>query len=742
MAEFAPENLPSELRQLTHAEREYHRDLVVRNIDLVIDIFASEAIRRSTRFPVGCPEATPEILSRKRKSKGANEKFPCHFEQFAVSIHGERGCCADPLKGSDDPLDAVAAVCLASNERPPSTRYYDHQWRKLISNLRQKVGSWEEIASLAHSELINLLIEFSGGSGFNKQRGYRLISLLDEIKTSELVDCMSLANLPRLNYHRLAEFLSGLSGISESDAWWLLLTAFEKPVWPATPQTDILLCSLGILPERDYANTGARRKLVEETFSDRRLPVLHRVLSAHAIRAQGEPCKSDCPARKFLLPYRIRKQAEPNDSSQPVVVDLFSGAGGFSAGMKAAGFHVRYAVDQSVHATDTYRLNHPEIPHLAIRTEDIRKTADSGFFKNIGEHIDIVVGGPPCQALSSAGYRSRLSKVEEYSVLEDPRATLYKNFIDIVEQIGPDIIVMENVEGMVYEIGETGIEVAELALEGLSEIGYEATVNLIDCSDYGLPQKRKRVIIFGVREDSDAFDMSPGEIYEEFVTGRTDSTPSIRQALSGLPRLKRGEGGSVVPRQIPGPKSEFFKNANLQGDLGFVYNHRAREHPKPKDRELFDEVLEPGMDSADVIHGTEHGDLIDYDIGTVENPRFTDKYRMLDWDAPSPTIVAHLRKDGNGFILPDYHDYYTRSTSEPCNERNRGITPREAARIQSFPDDFVFLGSFTNWYEQVGNAVPPYIAEQIGRAIKRELIVEKPASTTAQDSQATVESDD
>lgn len=742
LAEFAPENLPSELRQLTHAEREYHRDLVIRNIDFVIDIFTSESVRESRRFPVGCPEATPVILCRKRDSKGGGEKFPCQFEQFAESIDGEGGCCADPLRGSDDPLDAVAAVCLATNERPPSTRYHDHQWRKLIGDLRAKVGSWEEIANLEHSELINLLVEISGGSSFNHQRGSRLSSLLKEIEDSELVDGISLANLPRLEYNRLAVFLSGLSGISESDAWWLLLTAFEKPVWPASPQTDILLCSLGIITKKDYASAVVRRKLVEETFSDRRLPVLHRVLSAHAIRAGGEPCRSDCPARKFLLPYRIRKQAEPTDSSQLVVVDLFSGAGGFSAGMKAAGFRVRYAVDQSFHATDTYRLNHPEIPHQAIRTEDIQKTVDSGFFENIAENIDIVVGGPPCQALSNAGYRSRLSNVKEYNVLEDPRTTLYQSYIDLVGDIGPDVIVMENVEGMVYEIGETGVEVAELVLEGLSEIGYEATVNLVDCSDYGLPQKRKRVMIVGVREDSNAIKTGPEDMVEEFFMGKTDSTPSIRQALSGLPRIKRGEGGSVVPRQIPGPRSEFFKNADLEGDVGFVYNHQAREHPKPKDRKLFDEVMEPGMDSADVIHGTEHGDLIDYNIGTVENPRFTDKYRMLDWNEPSPTIVAHLSKDSNGFILPDYHSYYTRSTSDPCNERNRGITPREAARIQSFSDDFVFLGSFTNWYEQIGNAVPPYIAEQIGRAIARKLIKEKPASTTAQISQETVESDD
>ncbi|WP_440009021.1 DNA cytosine methyltransferase [Halomicrococcus sp. SG-WS-1] len=742
LAEFVPENLPSELRQVTDAEREHHRDLVVRNIDIVIDFFAAESIREQRNLPVGCPSATPEILSRKRSSGEQGNKFPCRFEQFAELPDGEGECCGDPLCGSNDPLDAVAAVCLATNGRPPSARYREHRWRELVSGLRTDVGDWDEIAALRKAELLNVLGSLCGESGFNRERGIRLFSLLQQIDDSERTAGVSLTDLPKLQYEHLADFLSGLPGISESDAWWLLLTAFEKRVWPTSPRTDILLCSLGILPLEKYSRGESRRKLVEETFSDRRLPVLHRVLSAHAIRAGGESCGSACPVRKFLLPYRIRKQNEPNDSSLPVVVDLFSGAGGFSTGMKAAGFDVRYAVDQSVHATDTYRLNHSEIPHQAVRTEDIQETVDSGFFENTEEDIDVVVGGPPCQALSLAGYRSRLSNEEEYSVLDDPRATLYQSYIDVVDDIGPEVIVIENVEGMVYEIEDTGIEVAELVLKGLAEIGYEATVNLVDCSDYGLPQDRNRVIIFGVREDSESLTLDPEDVLEEFITGRTDSTPTIRQALSGLPRLKRGEGGNVVPRQIPGPKSEFFQNADLEGDVGFVYNHQAREHPKPKDRKLFDEVMEPGMDSADVIHGSEHGDLIDYDIGTEDNPRFTDKYRMLEWDEPCPTIVAHLRKDANSFILPDYHEYYTQSIKDPCNKRNRGITPREAARIQSFPDDFVFLGSFTDWYEQIGNAVPPYIAEQIGRAIAQKLTTEKSASTTAQNSQAPAESDD
>jgi DNA (cytosine-5)-methyltransferase 1 len=138
-----------------------------------------------------------------------------------------------------------------------------------------------------------------------------------------------------------------------------------------------------------------------------------------------------------------------------------------------------------------------------------------------------------------------------------------------------------------------------------------------------------------------------------------------------------------------------------------------------KDRKLFSDVMEPGDTGWDIKYGTEYGHLIEYNVGTEEEPAFKDKYRMLRWDEPAPTIVAHLQKDANSFILPDYYEYAQPDESKQDGRRSRGITPREAARVQSFPDSYVFLGSFTGQFRQIGNAVPPLLGEELASVVAR-----------------------
>jgi DNA (cytosine-5)-methyltransferase 1 len=158
-----------------------------------------------------------------------------------------------------------------------------------------------------------------------------------------------------------------------------------------------------------------------------------------------------------------------------------------------------------------------------------------------------------------------------------------------------------------------------------------------------------------------------------------------------------------------------------------------------KDQQLFSEVMEPGDTGWDVKYGTEYGHLIEYNVGTEDNPAFKDKYRMLNWDQPSPTIVAHLAKDGNNFILPDYYKYAQLDSEKQDSRRSRGITPREAARLQSFPDSYVFLGPFTSQFRQIGNAVPPKLGEVIASVLGEYLV---PAPAQATDGQQVVAGSD
>jgi DNA (cytosine-5)-methyltransferase 1 len=334
--------------------------------------------------------------------------------------------------------------------------------------------------------------------------------------------------------------------------------------------------------------------------------------------------------------------------------------------------------------------------------------------------------------------------------LEDDRTELYEEYIEVVEELRPKALVMENVEGMVSEIDNTDTKVGDLVIDALESIGaddrgYVCDYKLIDCAEYGIPQHRERVIILGVREDLvDKLDGSvPEDLFNMLSACAPEDEVDLKQALSGLPKLRRGEGGTTVPDRVRGSRSRYVDVHNLDAGTSISFNHQAREHPMKKDQILFDEALEPGDTGWDVKYAKdgEYADLIEYDVGTEENPRFKDKYRMLEWDEPAPTVVAHLAKDANNFVLPAYYAHASGVSGEPDHKRNRGITPREAARLQSFPDDYVFVGSFTSWFRQIGNAVPPLLGKQIATTLKPYVQAEK-ASQTAQIQRERVSTDD
>jgi DNA (cytosine-5)-methyltransferase 1 len=373
----------------------------------------------------------------------------------------------------------------------------------------------------------------------------------------------------------------------------------------------------------------------------------------------------------------------------------------------------------------------------------MKELVESETFTDFEHSVDVVIGGPPCQAISVAGYRSRRAKDDDYSVLEDNRTKLYQEYIAAIQSLEPEVILMENVEGLISTVGDSDIRISDLVLDSLNDIGYNAEYRLINCSEYGLPQERNRVFILGIKNETDTSSSVVSSLLNTIFENSSEEEYTLRQALAGLPHIERGEGGRVTVGKTSGPRGEYVNKNNINNNSRLVFNHQAREHPKNRDRKLFDEALEPGQTSWDVIQNPEYEHLVEYDLGTEDNPRFKDKYRMLDWESKSPTVVAHLEKDANSFILPDYHRYYTHTQTETNDSRNRGITPREAARLQSFPDDFIFLGAFTNWFVQIGNAVPPIIAEQIGDGIHHVLSEHiSKGETRAKITTASVDSDD
>lgn len=720
-------SLPSVLSEAPDDELELHREFVYRHVDFLIDVLTAEQHHQHWYHPTGCPTSTSETLARRRKG---GEKYPCRYRNLttaSVSAGSDSACdCGDPLADNDDPLDTVAAVAIARDDRSPGQRYFDHEERELIAQIRRNTGSWGKIAALSRDDLRKELEEATTRAGIGEHRVDRLSELLDSVADCSKTEGVTLEDIHGMQYSAFCDLLTSFPGISRSDAWWLLLVAFDKPIWPSGSFVDGLLCSLGLLNHSQFKDSAERRSDLEERLTDRQIAPLHRALAGHAIKGDIDACSKHCEIRCFLLSHRLRKQSQQQEGS--VVIDLFSGAGGISLGFDRAGCSIDWAIDNDQDATDTYRLNHPEIPHQDVVCNDIRGAIESGAIEDIKRTPDIVVGGPPCQSLSQAGYRSRRANDDDYSILDDARTSLYTQYVKFVEELRPKVIVMENVEGMVNEVKDTGIKVADLVIDSLESIGeadsgYVCNYRLLDCSDFGIPQKRERVIILGVREDLAADREDLDDMFNRFSEISPKGNYDLQQALSGLPRIKRGEGGRVVTGIPPGSRSQYVSHADLDDGTALCFNHQAREHPMEKDQTLFDEALVPGGTGWDVKYDKdgEYSDLIEYDVGTEENPRFRDKYRMLCWDEPSPTIVAHLAKDANGFVLPDYYEHVNTAFGEPDNRRNRGITPREAARIQSFPDEYIFLGSFTSWFRQIGNAIPPLLGERIALTIQEYL---------------------
>jgi DNA (cytosine-5)-methyltransferase 1 len=729
-------DLPGELLRVGKDERDHHRELVLRHIDFLTELLVADHELRHWTPATGCPYSTPATVARKRKKQGS---FSCVYSN--VDRYGENNTperrfsspciCDDPISGSNDPLDAVAATCLGTKTDTIVERYVDRRWRSVINLLRENIGPWKEIHELSENDL-TAAVENAKGGPVATERVERLYQLVEAVANDDRFNGVSLSGIPPRSYEHFQSLLNELPGISEQDGWWLLLTAFDKPVFPSDPDIDRLLCDLGLLSPQQIESQN-RHKNLEDRLTDRQVPALHRALGGHAARNVAHFGSDDDELRKFSLTHRFRQQQSlPKNEEQPVAVDLFAGAGGISHGLLNAGYDIKLAVDHDRSATDSYRLNHPQIPHSRVKCMDIDQLLERADWPEmLSASPDIIVGGPPCQSLSVAGYRSRRADDSNYSIRDDPRTTLYSRYLQAVRDLRPKAIVLENVEGMASEIEDTDYRVVDQIIEDLEKNGpdqgpgYAVDFQTVDCSDYDIPQSRDRIIVFGVRRDLARDGASPNKFFEALDSrSDVDHSFSLKQGLSGLPRLSWDEGGDIVLGKSRGKPSNYVSENNINSGTEISFNHKAREHPMQKDRKLF-ELMDPGDTGWYMKYKKDGGrwsHLIEYEVGTEENPAFTDKYRMIHWDEPAPTVVAHLAKDANNYILPDYFEYANPDPKRAKPSQNRGVTPREAARLQSFPDDYIFLGPFTSQFRQIGNAVPPVLARYIGDVLKESVL--------------------
>lgn len=384
-------------------------------------------------------------------------------------------------------------------------------------------------------------------------------------------------------------------------------------------------------------------------------------------------------------------------------IDLFAGAGGLSEGLSEAGFHCVFANEIVPTYSITYRLNHvgTTVCTADIRTIDANETmAELGLKR--GE-LDLIAGGPPCQGFSiNAPVRSN----------SDSRNHLFKEFLRFVNTFAPRAILIENVPGLVsFEKGAT----LHAILDSLAELGYGADVHILGAAYYGVPQMRWRTIILGLRNAEIPQEAFPSPIYHapirpNFATnfngrqlvklptseGMANFT-TVCEAIGDLPRLKSGEKGAKVKPYACEPFSDYQRHCR-RGSTG-VYNHEApRLSPINIERMRY---IKPGGNWTDIPDN-----LLPKGMQTARKSDHTMRYGRVRPDGLASTILTKCDPHWGAYFHYD---------------QERSFTVREAARIQSFPDSFVFSGTIAEQFAQVGNAVPPLLARAIGISLQQFL---------------------
>ena len=396
---------------------------------------------------------------------------------------------------------------------------------------------------------------------------------------------------------------------------------------------------------------------------------------------------------------RHELQKKEKKDKDITLVDMFCGAGGLSLGFIHEGCRVIFANDVDELCMETYKYNHPETPVNAMKCEDIRNFVGK-IDEYITEDVDIVIGGPPCQGFSSANKHHR--------VINDPRNELYKYYIKVVESLAPKIVVMENVRGML-KVADQVVEDYEtiIAKKSGKEYSYSIAYRLLNSADFKVAQSRERLIYIALRNDIvETSGQTPENIFERIErTNAGNAVYNLSSALEGVRELEPPEtmgvgeldteeaGRKIDVNRFNGLENEYLQLINDNREMNLVLNHKAR-YCSPVNHEIY-RRLNQGDDATN----EKIADIFPY---AHRNDKFKDKYFRLHADRPCRTITAHLRADCHSHIHP---------------VEARTLTPREAARVQSFPDDYLFLGPYLKTYIQIGNAVPPLMARGIAKTL-------------------------
>jgi DNA (cytosine-5)-methyltransferase 1 len=400
-----------------------------------------------------------------------------------------------------------------------------------------------------------------------------------------------------------------------------------------------------------------------------------------------------CADEQAFLSYAARLRAE----GAHLAADLFSGGGGLSLGLEAAGYRVVLAADKDAEAVETHRHH---FGGLALDWD----LGNTGRVMKIAElvsaaGVELLAGGPPCQPFSKAG-RSKIRHRVRHGLRDprDERKDLWHSFLDVVQLALPRAVVMENVPDMALD---REMFILRTMVHELESLGYAVEERVVDTWRYGVPQFRQRLVLVALRDG-----------VEFLWPSETPDKTTVWNAIGDLPEVEGGwrpQGGAGGWADYDGPVTQF------QG--------RMREGISGADaRKVFDHITRPVREddkrAFQLMDATTRYSDLPADMRRYRHDIFDDKYKRLAEDALSRTITAHIAKDGYWYIHP---------------RQNRTLTVREAARLQTFPDRFRFAGPPSAAFRQIGNAVPPAVGERLGRAIRESLSAPRPAGPSSQE---------
>lgn len=469
----------------------------------------------------------------------------------------------------------------------------------------------------------------------------------------------------------------------------------------------------------------------------------------------------------------------------PRVLDLFAGCGGISLGFQAAGFRNIGAVELDPAAARSHALNfHRDAPEelreIHARSRDVVSTEpedlleEFGFKENPESQVDVVVGGPPCQSFARVG-RAKLREVAEHpeAYLNDPRGNLYLRYLHYVSKLKPVAILMENVPDV---LNYGGHNIAEEVCEALRDLGYDARYTMLNAVFYGVPEMRERMFLVAYRTELNATQWFPDPTHwinlprgyhgsrqvamktvkTDLLDGETrffvdppepdqkglEPAVTAEQALSDLPyiaedseqKLRKGPRRFDRLVHYPGGVRLNAFQKKMRSWPGFeagegIYDHVIRYLPRdykifarmqpgdqyPEAFRLASEMFEERLSQIErdegirLLKGTDRYEVEKQAyIPPYDPSKFPNKWRKMEANQPARTLMAHLGKDSYSHIHYD-------------SRQSRTISVREAARLQSFPDGFIFQGPMNPAFRQIGNAVPPLISKALAENIKNQL---------------------